>query len=80
MFRLPPLTPYVRAMLIALGVVFTLSAILENFLGVPVVRFLALETRALSVLTPLQLLTHVWIVPPNPNAVFWLALSGFFFG
>jgi hypothetical protein len=61
-FRLPPLTPYVRAMLIALLAIFVLAATLENFAAIPVVAWL----------------THVWVVRPDPNAIFWLALSGYF--
>lgn len=78
MFRLPPLTPVVRAQLIALLVIFVLAAILRNFVGVSVVELFALETRAISAFTPLQLFTHVFIVSPDPNAIFWLALSGYF--
>lgn len=78
MFRLPPLTPYVRVMLIALLTIFVLAAILENFAGIPVVAWLELETQLITPLTPLQLLTHVWVMRPDPNAVFWLALSCYF--
>jgi len=77
-FRLPPLTPIVRVQLIALLVIFVLAAIMRNFVGISFLELFALETRALSVLTPLQLLTHVWIVSPDPNAILWLALSGYF--
>jgi membrane associated rhomboid family serine protease len=68
----------VRAQLIALLVIFVLTAILRNFVGVSVVELFALETRMLSVLTPIQLVTHVFIVSPDPNAILWLALSGYF--
>jgi membrane associated rhomboid family serine protease len=76
-FQLPPLTPFVRVLLIALLVVFVLAAVLENFAGIPVVGFLELKP-GLSLLTPLQLFTHVWVVRPDPNAVLWLAISGYF--
>lgn len=78
MFRLPPLTPIVRALLIAVLAIFVLAAILGNFMGFSLVSLFALETRGLSVLTPLQLFTHVFIVNPDPNAIIWLALSGYF--
>jgi membrane associated rhomboid family serine protease len=65
-------------MLIALLTLFVLAAILQNFAGVPVVAWLALDTQQLSPLTPLQLLTHVWVVPPEPSSVLWLAVSGYF--
>jgi membrane associated rhomboid family serine protease len=77
-FRLPPLTPLVRSLLIALAALFVLFAILENFLAMPVVELLVLDPSRLTPLTPVQLFTHIWIQPPAPNAVFWLAFSGYF--
>jgi membrane associated rhomboid family serine protease len=77
-FRLPPLTPLVRTLLIILAGLFVLFAILENFVGLRILELLMLEPRALTPLTPVQLFTHVWIQPPAPNAVFWLAFSGYF--
>jgi membrane associated rhomboid family serine protease len=77
-FRLPPLTPVVRVQLIALLAIFVLAAVLRNFVGISIVELFALETRALSVFTPLQLFTHVWIVNPDPNAILWLAISAYF--
>jgi membrane associated rhomboid family serine protease len=68
----------VRVQLIALLVIFVLAAILQNFVGISLLGLFALETRAVSALTPLQLFTHVFIVSPDPNAIFWLALSGYF--
>lgn len=75
MFRFPPLTPYVRVLLIGLVASFVLTAVLQNFVGVPVVALLALNTTALSVATVWQLFTHVLVMDPSPNAVFQLALS-----
>jgi membrane associated rhomboid family serine protease len=77
-FRLPPLTPVVRALLIALLGLFVLFAILENFMQLPVLQLFVLEPRQLSPFTPLQLFAHVFILPPTPDAVFWLAVSGYF--
>jgi membrane associated rhomboid family serine protease len=68
----------VRVQLIALLVIFVLTAILQNFVGISIVELFALDTHALSVLTPLQLFTHVFIVSPNSNAILWLAVSGYF--
>jgi membrane associated rhomboid family serine protease len=73
--RFPPLTPAVRALLIALLSLFVVEAVLQNFLGVPVFELLALHTRGLSVATAWQLFTHVLVVPPVPGSVFALALS-----
>lgn len=78
MFRLPPLTPLVRVLLITLAGLFVLFAILNNFLQVPVIELFILDPRHITPLTALQLFTHVWVQPPDPNAVFWLAFSGYF--
>lgn len=75
MFRLPPLTPFVRALMITLFALFVLEAILQNFVGVPVFQLLALDPRFLTVATAWQVLTHVLIVPAEPNFVFNLLLS-----
>jgi membrane associated rhomboid family serine protease len=74
-FRFPPLTPAVRALLIALLSLFVVEAVLQNFLGVPVFEWLALHTRTVSPATAWQLFTHVLVVPPVPGSVFALALS-----
>lgn len=78
MFRLPPLTPLVRTLLITLGGLFVLFAVLENFVQVPVVELFLLEPRRITPLTPLQLFTHIFIQPPTPDAVFWLLFSCYF--
>ncbi|MFT3927995.1 MAG: rhomboid family intramembrane serine protease [Myxococcales bacterium] len=75
MLRFPPLTPAVRALLIALGCLFVLEAVLQNFLGVPVFQLLSLTTTRISPATAWQLLTHVFVVPPVPGIVFSLAIS-----
>jgi len=64
-FRLPPLTPFVRKLLIALFALFVVVAIAENFLSIPVVRLLALETRELSVATAWQVFTHSLVMAPR---------------
>jgi membrane associated rhomboid family serine protease len=74
-FRLPPLTPLVRSLLLVLLGLFVACAVLENFLSMSVIELFALEPRVLSFLTPLQVLTYVWIMPPVPGAVFSLLLS-----
>jgi membrane associated rhomboid family serine protease len=62
-FRMPPLTPFVRVLLIALFGAFIAAALLENFLGVPVVRHLALNPLSISPLTALQVVTYPLVVP-----------------
>lgn len=75
MLRFPPLTPAVRALLIALSSLFVLGAVLQNFLDVPIYYWLALSTRSLSPATLWQLITHVMVVPPDPGVLFSFALS-----
>ena len=75
MFRLPPLTPFIRALLITLASLFVIEAILQNFLGVPVFQLLALNPSALSVATVWQVFTHVLVVPAQPDFIFSLLLS-----
>lgn len=65
MFRLPPLTPFVRKLLIALFAIFVLVAIAQNFLNLPVLRWLALDTQTLSIATLWQLFTHSLVMPPR---------------
>ncbi len=78
MFRLPPLTPFIRSLLIALMALFVAEAILENFLDVPVFRLLALNPSVLSVQTAWQAFTHILVVPAQPNSIFSLLLSMLF--
>jgi hypothetical protein len=74
-FRFPPLTPFVRVLLLGLVASFVLTAILQNFVGVPVVALLALNTTALSIATSWQVLTHVVVMDPNPGVIFSLVIS-----
>jgi membrane associated rhomboid family serine protease len=76
-FRFPPLTPVARALLIALVVSFVLCAVLENFVGVPVVMLLAL-LPTVSLLTPLQVFTHLLVLPPSSDGLIMLLLSSLF--
>ena len=48
---MPPLTPFVRALLIGLGALFVATAVLENMVGVPIVSWLALDTHTLALQT-----------------------------
>ncbi len=75
MLRFPPLTPAVRALLIALFSLFVLGAVLQNFLDVPITTWLALNPRVLSPATLWQLVTHVLVVPPEPGILLSLAIS-----
>ena len=73
MFRLPPLTPFVKKLLIALSAMFVVVAIV-NRLVFPVLELLWLETRVVSLATLWQIFTHVLVVPPNALLPFLLSL------
>ncbi|MDH4281561.1 MAG: rhomboid family intramembrane serine protease [Myxococcales bacterium] len=75
MFRFPPLTPFVRKLLIALFSAWILQIILQNWAGVPVFEFLALDTSQPGVHTLWQLGTHVLAFPTGPQAVFSMLIN-----
>jgi membrane associated rhomboid family serine protease len=72
-FRLPPLTPFVKTLLITLASVFVFTAVAQNFLGIPVIGLFALNTKVLSVATVWQVFTNV--IVQSPTAVFPLFLN-----
>jgi hypothetical protein len=83
-FSMPPLTPFVKKLIVGLLVAFVVELILQNFVGINVIGLLALDPGHLGVLTPLQLVSYVFI--EEPRAVFsmligllfmWLILSPF---
>jgi membrane associated rhomboid family serine protease len=85
-FRFPPLTPFVKKLLIALFGTWILQIIVQNWGGVPAFEFLALDTARPGVRTLWQLGTHVFAFPTGPQAVFsmlivllflWLMLAPF---
>jgi len=69
-FRFPPLTPFVKKLLIALFGSWILQILLQNWAGIPVFGFLALDTAQPGVSTLWQLGTHVLAFPTGPQAVF----------
>jgi membrane associated rhomboid family serine protease len=69
-FRFPPLTPFVKKLLIALFGAWIAQIILQNWAGVPMFELLALDTGSLGVATLWQLGTHVFAFPTGPQAVF----------
>ena len=79
MFRLPPLTPFVKKLLIGLLGAFVAQLVLEVWLGVPVSTLLALSTETVGVPTLWQLFTYVLVWPPSPSSVAWLLISLLFF-
>lgn len=70
MFRFPPLTPFVKKLLIALFGAWIAQIILQNWAGVPIFELLALDTASPGVATLWQLGTHVFAFPTGPQAVF----------
>lgn len=86
MFRFPPLTPFVKKLLIALFGAWILQILLQNWAGVPVFEVLALNSGQLGVHTLWQIGTHVFAAPTGPQYVFsmlitllflWLMLAPF---
>ncbi len=75
MFRFPPLTPFVKKLLIALFATWILQIVLQNWAGVPTFALLALSTGSLGLPTLWQLATHTFAFPTGPNAVFSMILS-----
>jgi membrane associated rhomboid family serine protease len=85
-FRFPPLTPFVKKLLIALFGAWIVQIILQNWGGVPMFELLALSTSSPGVNTLWQLGTYVFAFPTGPQAVFsmlivllflWLMLAPF---
>ncbi len=75
MFRFPPLTPFVKKLLIALFGAWIVQIILQNWAGVPMFQFLALDTASPGLNTLWQLGTHVFAFPTGPQAVFSMLIS-----
>jgi len=69
-FRFPPLTPFVKKLLIALFGTWIAQIMLQNWAGVPIFEFLALNTASPGLHTFWQLGTHVLAFPTGPQAVF----------
>ncbi|MBW2507329.1 MAG: rhomboid family intramembrane serine protease [Deltaproteobacteria bacterium] len=70
MFRFPPLTPFVKKLLITLFGAWIAQIILQNWAGVPMFELLALNTGSFGVATLWQLGTHIFAFPTGPQAVF----------
>jgi membrane associated rhomboid family serine protease len=84
LFQFPPLTPFVKKLLIALFAIFVFAALAQNFASVPIVRLFALDTYQLSIATLWQIFTNVLVQSPTGvfplviNLVFiWLILPPF---
>lgn len=75
MFRFPPLTPFVKKLLIAIFGAWIAQILLQNWAGVPIVDILALHTGSLGVPTLWQLATHVFAFSTSPQAVFSMLIT-----
>ena len=75
MFRFPPLTPFVKKLLIALFGTWILQILLQNWGGVPMFEVLALDTRNPGIRTLWQLGTYVFAFPTGPQAVFSMLIT-----
>jgi membrane associated rhomboid family serine protease len=74
-FRFPPLTPFVKKLLIALFGAWIFQIILQNWAGVPIFKILALDTANPGVHTLWQLGTYVLAFPTGPQAVFSMLIT-----
>ncbi len=75
MFSFPPLTPFVKKLLIVLFSAWILQIIVENWLGFGIFEALALNTGELGVHTLWQLFTHVFATPTGPAYVFSMLIT-----
>ncbi len=83
-FATPPLTPFVKRLIIVLASAFVLELLLTNFMNIPVVQLLALWPSMLGVQTVWQVFTYALVEPPQAvgsvliGLVFmWLIMSPF---
>jgi membrane associated rhomboid family serine protease len=74
-FRFPPLTPFVKKLLIALFGAWIVQILMQNWGGVPIFEILALNTGRLGIHTIWQVATHVFAFPTGPQAVFSMLLT-----
>jgi len=74
-FRFPPLTPFVKKLLITLFGAWIAQIILQNWAGVRIFELLALNTAMPGLHTLWQLGTHVLAFPTGPQAVFSMLIS-----
>ena len=78
MFRLPPLTPFVKKLLIALFAVYLAQVIGVNWAAFPLSSYLMLDTSSQSIETLWQLFTHIFAADTGPAYVFSMMISLFF--
>lgn len=69
MFSFPPLTPFVKKLLIGLFAFFVTELIVQNWVGLPVFEILSLDASHPGLATVWQLGTYVLVPPPGPQSV-----------
>ena len=79
MFRFPPLTPFVKKLLIALFGTWIVQISLRRVGGDLLFEFLALNTASPGLHTLWQLGTHVFAFPTGPQAVFSMLITLFIY-
>jgi membrane associated rhomboid family serine protease len=78
-FSVPPLTPVVKKLIIALAAAFVIELVLENFVGMPVSRLLALDPIRVGLATLWQVFSYVFVQPTdNPSTITSLLFDLFF--
>ncbi|MEM7435150.1 MAG: rhomboid family intramembrane serine protease [Myxococcota bacterium] len=75
MFRFPPLTPFVKKLLITLFAAWIVQIILQNWVGVGIVELLALRTGSIGLPTVWQLFTHVLAAPTELGYMFSMLIT-----
>lgn len=60
-FATPPLTPFVKRLIIVLASAFVLELVLTNFLSIPIIKYLVLWPSALGINTLWQAFTYVLV-------------------
>jgi len=81
-FSPPPLTPFVKRLIITLASAFVAELVLENFLHIEIIKWLALSPSSLGIQTLWQVVTYV-LVEGRPNDLLislvfiWLLVSPF---
>ncbi len=76
MFSVPPLTPFVKKLIVTLFVAFVVELLLRNFVGIDAIPLLALDPSHLGPLTPIQMLTYVLV--EDPRGVMSMLIGLFF--
>ena len=75
MFRLPPLTPFVKKLLIALFGTYLAQVLVTNWGGVPLFNLLALDAANPGTHSVWQIFTHVFAADTRPHYVLSMLIA-----